>query len=156
MQNRMKTHALDQQQIIDLLQRADTGALATLNADGTPYVTPVHFAYADDCIYIHGLDAGQKVENIRINGRVSFTVWEMMGYNYHPEGRPCGTNTNYHSVIIEGVAVLITDPCDKRLCLKAIIDKYTPELLGNEMKESSVAKTAVIQISINSLTGKYY
>ena len=60
MQHRMKTHQLDRQQIDSLLDRAEVASLATINADGTPYVTPVHFWYQEGAVYVHGLPAGQK------------------------------------------------------------------------------------------------
>lgn len=156
MQNRMKTHPLSEEQINSLLARVENGVLATVNPDGSPYAVPVHFAYANGHIYIHGLDAGQKVENLRRNARVSFTAYEHNGYTYSPEGKPCGTNTVYESVIIDGDAVLINDIADKRMCLKAIISKYTPQLIDGEMKDSTIEKTAVIEITPKSITGKYY
>ncbi len=156
MQNRMKTHPLAKEQITALLNKADTGALATLNADGSPYLTPVHFAYHEGNIYIHGLNAGQKIENILRNPNVSFTAWEMEGYTLHPEGKPCGTNTSYQSVVIAGEAKLIDDLATKRAFLKVIIAKYTPDLVNNEMADSTIEKTAVIELIVKEITGKYY
>ena len=43
MQQRMKTHPLDPQRTEALLRQSPVASLATLNRDGTPYVTPVHF-----------------------------------------------------------------------------------------------------------------
>ena len=45
MQYRMKTHPLSDDRLNDLLNRVETGSLATMNEDGTPYNTPVHFVY---------------------------------------------------------------------------------------------------------------
>lgn len=64
MQYRMKTHPLSDDKIKFLLQRVKTCSLATLNVDGTPYCTPVHFVYCNDSIYFHGLPKEKKPENI--------------------------------------------------------------------------------------------
>ena len=59
MQLRMKTHQLPAEEIESLLERAQAGALATVNPDGTPYAVPVHFVRLGGCVYVHGLPAGQ-------------------------------------------------------------------------------------------------
>ena len=64
MQNRMKTHKLSEVQIHQLLERSQIGSLATLNFDGTPYVTPMHFVYYQNAIFAHGLPKGKKIDNI--------------------------------------------------------------------------------------------
>ena len=54
MQHRMKTHPLDAKQIDSLLLKEQTGCIATVNSDGTPYVTPIHFVFVDGKMYFHG------------------------------------------------------------------------------------------------------
>ena len=46
----MRTHQLTEEQIRKLLQRSQNGSLATLNEDGTPYVTPMHFVLYENAI----------------------------------------------------------------------------------------------------------
>lgn len=156
MQHRMKTHPLTEQQINHLLQRAQTGSLATLNPDGTPYSTPVHFVYCDDAIFIHGLLKGKKLDNITHDSRVGFSVHEMDKLLLDPNGKPCDTNTKYESVIISGTAKLVDDIKEKRNVLKKIAEKYTPHLVNNEMPNNMVNATAVIRINVIEMTGKYY
>ena len=104
MQFRMRTHQLPTEEIEALLSRAQTASLATVNPDGTPYVVPVHFVRMGDVIYVHGLPAGQKVENIKANAHVCLTAYEMQGLLPDEEGRPCETNTAYVSAVICGKA----------------------------------------------------
>jgi hypothetical protein len=65
MEGRTKSHLLTENQIEDLLLEEHIGRLATLNSNGFPYVTPVHFIYSNKKIYIHGLVRGQKIDNTR-------------------------------------------------------------------------------------------
>ena len=67
MQNRMKNHQLTYEQAENLLKKCQVAALATVNADGTPYVTPVHYVFEQGVIYIHGLPYGKKIENLQKN-----------------------------------------------------------------------------------------
>jgi len=156
MQGRMKNHQLNAEQITDLLNKTDVGTLATLNSDGTPYATPVHFVYDGEAIYFHGLPVGQKLSNIEADPRVSFTAYNMDGLLYDESGHPCETNTKYQSVIIQGRAKKLTDLDQKRAVLGMIIRKYTPHQAENPFSDARVRGTAVVKITIDAITGKYY
>ena len=156
MQFRMKTHPLPQEKLEALLQRSPAGTLATVNADGTPYAVPVHFVRVGDKVYVHGLPAGQKLENIQANPRVCLTVWEMFGLLPDEEGRPCETNTAYESAVLQGSASLVDDEQEKRHALAAVVAKYMPELTGAPIPENMLRGTAVLRIEPDAVTGKYW
>lgn len=156
MQHRMKTHPLTEEQINHLLARTATASLATLNGDGSPYVTPVHYVNLNNTIYVHGLPKGQKIDNIKADPRVSMAMYEMDSLLLDPDGKPCDTNTKYQSAILSGVATLVDDMEQKKEILLQIIKKYTPELAAHSLPENMVNGTAVIQIKIEDMTGKYY
>ncbi len=156
MQHRMKTHLLAKEKIDSLLLSASTGSLATLNNDGSPYVTPVHFLYYSGAVYIHGLPKGQKVDNIKADPRVSMTVYEMETLLFDPDEKPCDTNTKYESVILAGKATILEDLESKKEILIEIVKKYTPQLSQKVLPENMVKGTAVIKIEILNITGKYY
>lgn len=156
MQRRMLQHQLTTVQTSQVLERVETGAIATVDSNGNPYVVPVHYVFLENCIYIHGLPAGEKVENIQKNGQVSFTAWDMQGYLLDEEGKPCDTNTKYQSVIVKGNAKMVADMEVKKKALHAIVGKYTPQLVGKELPMPMVQNTGVIEIQIVEMTGKYY
>ncbi len=156
MQYRMKAHPLSEERLNALLSRVQTGSLATLNADGTPYNTPVHFVYMNERIYVHGLPKGQKLDNIHRDGRVGFTVYEMQELLLDADGKPCDTNTKYESAIATGRASLVEDTEEKKMVLQKVVQKYTPHLTDAPLPENMVRGTAVIRIHISELTGKYY
>lgn len=156
MQRRMKTHQLSEKQTEEILKIEQVGTLATINEDGSPYATPIHFVYDNGKIYMHGLPAGQKIENIRRNGSVSFMVYHMNGLLLDENEIPCDTNTAYQSVIISGNASFITEPNAKKTVLELIVGKYTPQLSDKPLPEKMVKGTAVIMIEITSMSGKYW
>ncbi len=156
MQHRMKTHMMTKEKIEDLLNRTTTCSIATLNADGTPYVTPMHHIFHNGYIYMHGLPKGTKIDNIKANPRVSITAYEMDSLLLDPKGNACDTNTKYQSVIISGMAAIITEVEYKREILMEIVKKYTPQLSDAVLPENMVAGTAVIKVQILDITGKYY
>ena len=156
MQFRMKTHQLPQEQIEVLLQRSPAGCLATVGADGSPYAVPVHFIRMGGSVYLHGLPAGQKLDNIRADQRVCLTVWEMRELLLDGQERPCETNTSYVSAVLQGRAALVQDPEEKKVALAGLIGKYTPQLTGKEIPENMLCGVAVVRIESDALTGKYW
>jgi len=156
MQHRMKTHQLSEEQIHQLLERSQIGSLVTLNSDGTPYVTPMHFVYYQNSIFAHGLPKGKKIDNISNDARIGFCVYEMDKLLLDPDGNPCDTNTKYESVIVSGIAKLVDNIEEKNSVLKEIVKKYTPHLVNRELPSNMVRGTAVIRIDLSEITGKYY
>ena len=156
MQYRMKTHQLPQSEVHALLNRSLTGSLSTIDSDGAPYSVPIHFVFLDGAIYFHGLPAGQKLDNLKADLRVCFSVYEMRAFLLDPDGKPCDTNTAYVSAVVRGTAKLLDIQEEKRRVLSAIVAKYTPQLAGRELPSNMVKGTAVVQIIIEKMTGKYY
>lgn len=154
MQARMKKNQLTPLQINEQLISEKVGRIGTSNLDGTPYIVPVHFVLHQDRIYVHGLSKGQKIENIKFNNNVCFEVDCMRGLIMHEE--PCHVNTSYQSVIINGIARIVTCDDTKKMILNLIIDKYTPSLSRKELSSQTVMNTAIIEIEILNCTGKYF
>lgn len=94
MQYRMRTHPLSQEQIEKLLKESQAGTLATINTDGTPYITPIHFVYEKNHIYMHGLPAGQKISNIKNNPAVCFNIYHMDCLLFDKEEKLCPSQFN--------------------------------------------------------------
>lgn len=155
MQARMKKYPLSEARIHDLLQSEEVGRLATLGEDGYPYITPIHFVFVQDKIYIHGLAAGEKLRNIAANPHVGFEVEKMISF-IHDAEKPCGTNTEYESVIIRGLASMLEDADKKIAILDAFVKKYTPQHAGKAFPPSALQKTGIIEVEVRFCSGKYY
>lgn len=156
MQGRMLNHQMASKEIESLLARAKTGTLATINADGTPYIIPIHFVRKDGAVYFHGLPAGQKISNLKANQNVCFNVYEMDKLLFDPNENPCDTNTKYESITIQGKVNFVQELDKKREILSAIVGKYTPQLLGREFPPNMLKGTAVLELVPHQITGKYF
>ena len=56
----------------------------------------------------------------------------------------------------QGTAEIVCDTERKRAVLDAIVDKYTPQLSGIRLPDNMVKGTAVVEIRITEMTGKYW
>lgn len=156
MQNRMKNHPLNEAGQLALLHRTQTGSLATLNEDGSPYVLPVHFIFMDGSLYFHGLPQGQKLDNLKRNDAVCFCAYEMKGLLLDGSGVPCEVNTEYESVVISGKAEIVEQSEEKAAAFTKIIEKYTPGLSFAAIRQAALQATMVVKIVPTQITGKYF
>ena len=153
----MKENQLKMEQVEALLDREHVGHFATINEDGHPYVAPMHYVYMDGKIYMHGLSEGQKMENIKKNPLVGFEVQDCGEMKISKTAKTaCNVNTEYESVIITGSAKVTEDFETKKKVLWAIVKKYVPEMEKFPMPDGRIDGTAVMEIEIECMTGKYY
>ncbi len=142
----------DREEIESLLQEALVGCLATVEPDGSPYITPLHFVYHQGKIYFHCAVKGRKMDNIRANPRVCFEVHELI--KIVQSQRACDFSTRYRSILVFGRARSLPDGDEKVAVLTALAEKYA----GGQTLEPPTPKkakgTEVIEITIEEMTGK--
>jgi nitroimidazol reductase NimA-like FMN-containing flavoprotein (pyridoxamine 5'-phosphate oxidase superfamily) len=159
---RRKDMQLDDVSGLNILEKSDYGILGVHGDDGYPYAVPVNYTYLDEKIYIHCALKGHKIDAIRGNDKVSFTVVD------HEEVLPDLFDTAYSSVIAFGRARLLVDGegpdsdydetqnSIKQRALKSILKKFSPDFLdeGNKTLKEEWKATQVIEITIEHLAAK--
>jgi len=113
--------------MIRILASTNIGRLATVDAEGYPYITPVNFVFHEGCVYFHCGPEGEKLDNLTRNPRVCFEVDVPLAYlqvDFNPERNPCRTHQLYHCVIIRGAARVVPDGELKTTVLNALVAKH--------------------------------
>jgi nitroimidazol reductase NimA-like FMN-containing flavoprotein (pyridoxamine 5'-phosphate oxidase superfamily) len=146
---RRKDKALGESAVQQLLINGEYGVLATVDADGRPYGVPLNYVYMNDCVYFHCATVGHKLENISADERVSFTVvgrTEVLAAEF---------STGFESVIAFGRAALV-DGDERYRALIGLLEKYSADYLeeGRKYIEKLDKQTAVVRVSLDSVTGK--
>lgn len=118
--------------------------------DGEPYVVPLNFGYADGVLYFHSAIEGRKIDAIRKNPRVCFTMHT--GYEKTMGAKACDCGANYMSLIGYGRAEIVVDPTEKLKGLSALMFHYYGGKV--DFDERIVGVTSVIKVIIESLSGK--
>ena len=134
-----------------LLDRMAIGRLALITEEG-PYVLPLNYLFADDCIYLHSGLKGKKVEALRADPRVCFLVDEPGPQVTWAQG--CGISQIYESVMCFGRAGFVERPEEKRRILEMMIHKFLPAESRVSLEGRNIEKTLVIKIQIEWMTGK--
>ena len=122
-----------------------------LSDDGMPYVVPMNFGLGENRLYLHCATEGRKLDILRKNNRVCFEMDLLREIRQGPQ--PCGWGARYESIIGFGRALFVNDPDEKRAALDRIMDHYGAEGPFSYPDET-LAKTAVIRIDIERVTGK--
>ncbi len=147
---RRKDRALDGAETLHLLQEAEWGVLATVDAEGWPYAVPMNHAVVGGALILHCATVGHKLANLAFNPKVSYCAVTQA------ETLPLELATRYASVIIFGRAELLTDEGEKRAALRALGLRFAighPDLVEREI-DKDLFRTAVVRIRIERATGK--
>lgn len=132
-----------------ILHRGEYGVLSTIGEHGYPCITPLSYVYMNDCIYFHCAMEGEKIDNIRRNSKVAFSVVN------DTKIIPDKFTTDFKSVVIYGEAREV-DGDLKKEALRGIVKKYSPDFIeaGERYIENSAHATNIVEIKINHATGK--
>jgi len=124
---RKHSEITDPKEMTRILASTNIGRMATVDADGYPYITPVNFVLNQGCVYFHCAPKGEKLDNLARNPRVCFEVSVPLAYleaSFNPERNPCRTHQLYHCVIIRGKARIVPDGELKTAALNALVAKH--------------------------------
>jgi len=136
-----------------MLEQSLVGRIATINRKGIPVIKPVNFLYWNGKIYLHSSTKGEKISDIRRGGSICFEVDEPIAF-VPATGPACKSSYYYRSIIIKGNAAIV-DQQDKKLkILERLMEKYQPEGGYEGITVEILKRTAVIEISIQEMTGK--
>ncbi len=151
-QMRRSNQQISREECISLLKEEWRGVLSVSGDDGYPYGAPMDFYYdeAKGIIYLHGAGEGHKIDSIKKNPKVCFTVWDE-GY------KEDGDWAFYiNSVIVFGKAEIIkAGQAGYEEILRKIGNKYypSPEDVEEGIKKGGPV-TTFIQVNVEHITGK--
>ena len=147
---RRKDRQIGQESAIELLDRGEYGVLSSVDEECQPYGVPVNYVFdGKESIYFHSAREGHKLDNLRSNPRVSFTVvgnHQIMDWKF---------STAYESVILFGTAEEV-ERDEKYKGLKMLAQKFRPKYMKEFEKdiEKAMIPTVVFRINILQITGK--
>ena len=153
MMRRQERELRNKETIEAILKRSPVGRMATINREGFPIIKPVNFLYWKGKIYIHSSMDGEKIDDIRRGTPICFELDEPISY-VAARGSACTASYYYRSILIKGKALLMEGQDKKLGILELLMKKYQPEGGYERITDAILKKTAVIEISIEEITGK--
>jgi uncharacterized protein len=133
-----------------LLQEEDIGYLG-LSLDGYPYVVPLNYHYKNGRIVFHCGLKGKKLDYLKINPRVCFTVGRQpSGVRDHAGGNPCHVDSD--SVVCYGKARVLEEINERQDALNAFNRRFKKEAADVPLER--VMNCCVVEIMISEMTGR--
>ncbi len=146
-----KKQQLTREECIELLKSETRGVLCVIGDGGYPYGTPMNHYYCEDDskIYFHCGKTGHRLDSIRENSKVSFTL---MDKGTKSEG---DWALQVRSVIVFGTAEIV---CDRERVIdktRRLSYKFTndSEYIENELK-AFCNNTLLIALTPQNICGK--
>ena len=146
---RSKANMLTNEEVENILKTSPNGTLALYGENGYPYSVPVNFVYSDGKIYFHGAAEGYKLDCMKKDPHVSFSVIgkdDIAKENF---------TTLFSSVIAFGTIRVIDTMEEKIPVLEAMVGKYSAEFMesGKELISKGCGSVAY-ELTIDHMTGK--
>ena len=132
-----------------IIETGEYGILSMVTEKNEPYAIPLNYIYWDGNIYFHCAKKGNKLNTIRKNNKVSFTI---VG---ETKVLAKEITAAYESAIVNGSAVEI-DGDEKYEVLVKFLEKYSSEFMDEGMKylNKAINQTVVVKIEVSETTGK--
>ena len=149
---RRKNREIQDRSVIDtLLETSRIGVLAVNGDEGYPYAIPINYYFdkENNKIYFHGSKEGHKVDSLKKNNKVCFTVY----------GKEIVKDEEWapyvQSVVVFGKCHLLETTLEALDLLRLTARKYYPsdELIEEEINMASKA-VQIYVIDIENITGK--
>ena len=126
-----------------------------LAVDNEPYVLPMNYGYTLEegklVLYLHSAMKGRKLDMIRANSKVSFSI----DCDRQPfEGRvPCQYGLVYSSIMGRGTATIVEDVEEKMQAMSILMKTQTGK--DFTFNERLVSIVTVIRIDVTEYTAKH-
>lgn len=151
-------------ELVSFLNGMSFGFLGTSDEQGQPRVTPLNFVYSEGSFYFHGSHAGGKMEAIRKQQKVCFTVadeYALIPSYFSDPQLACPATSYFKSVTAYGIALPVEDVNEKAIVLSLFMKKLQPEggydsIHAEDPKYRSRLKgVAVVRITPDEITAKF-
>ncbi len=144
-----KDRALSESEAREIIARCEFGMLATQGADGWPYAIAINHVIENNTIYFHCAKKGHKLDNIRHNPKVCFSVVEKC------KVLPEKFATEYTSACAFGTAEIVGKE-ERSRALTLLVARYCKglEVQGQHKIEKELDHPEVVAIRIQHVTGK--
>jgi nitroimidazol reductase NimA-like FMN-containing flavoprotein (pyridoxamine 5'-phosphate oxidase superfamily) len=122
--------------------------------DKQPYVVPMSYARMDKQLLMHGSIASRLVKNLASGLRCCVTVTHFDGLVYARS--TFNSSMNYRSVMVFGIAQVISDTDEKRRCIQALVDHLMPGRRADLRKSTTkeLNATSLLALPIETFSTK--
>jgi nitroimidazol reductase NimA-like FMN-containing flavoprotein (pyridoxamine 5'-phosphate oxidase superfamily) len=132
-----------------LLQEEKIGYLG-LSSGENPYVVPLNYHYSEGRIWFHCGFRGKKLDYLKRNPKVCFTVARQTGQVREHAGDPCHVDSD--SVICYGRAEVVEEMGEREIALNSFNRRFRPG--AADVPFERMKNCCVVEIAVSEMTGR--
>ena len=137
-----------------ILEQSKVCQLAMVD-DGRPYLVTMNFGYEQAgeelTLYFHSAGAGRKLDILRKNSAVCFTV-VAAGVPDFVQENPCASSVTFASVVGEGTAEIVEDAGEKCKGLSLLMQRAVGRAVP--FTPAQAAGVTVLRLRVTNLSAK--
>ena len=142
---------IESREEIEAILKEETIGFLGMCMDGQPYVVPLNYGYVKGRILFHGAFTGKKMDYLKANPQVCFSVGRQSGQvRRHGEGDACHVDSD--SVICTGRARVIEDLEERKQALDEFNRCFRPD--AEEISLEAAEGCCAVEIRISEMTGR--
>jgi hypothetical protein len=128
--------------------------VAWVTADGSPRIIPTIHVRVGDVVYIHGSEASRTLRGLRTGVECCIETTILDGLVL-ARSTPMHS-MNYRSVVLFGVVREVTDPREKDMAQKALVEHVVPGRVAEVRAPSAkeLKETAILAIALDEASAK--
>ncbi len=151
---RREREITDIEKITEILKKENIIHIGLVDGN-KPYVVPMNYGFTMEnnklTLYLHGATEGKKLDLMRANPNVFFSIESDV--TAFSGSVACQYGTSYSSIMGEGTATILEEAEDKINGLSIFMKSQTG--LDFEFNERMVSAVAVIKIDVSCYTAKH-
>lgn len=118
--------------------------------DPTPYLVPLNYGYRDEVLYFHSAGQGHKIDLLKRNPHVSFSVYIDLGIIEAEQS--CNWGARFRSVVGRGRVEFVEDLEQKRTALELLMAQYSDNEF--DFPTPAIAGITIFKLIIEQMVGK--
>ena len=149
----MKTVVItDKPEIENIINQCDICFVGIIEADGTPYVIPMNFAYSNGEISLHSAPDGKHVKLIELNNRICVTFCSERKLVYQHPDVACSYSMQSKSVVCKGSVTFIEDIAEKEEMMHLLMKKFSDRKF--KYSKPALTNVKVWRVIVDEMTAK--
>lgn len=142
------------QEIEDIINQCDMCFVGIIEADGTPYVIPMNFAYFGGEIILHSAPEGKHLHLLALNNRVCVTFCSDRKLVYQHPDVACSYSMTSKSVLCKGSVSFVEDLNEKEEMMNSLMSKFSHRTF--KYSTPALKNVKVWRVSIDEITAKAF
>jgi len=144
----------DKKEIEEIISHCDVCFVGMIETDGSPYVIPMNFGYAEGELILHSGPEGKKISLLGLNNRVCVTFCSDRKLVYQHPDVACSYSMLSKSVLCKGSVSFIEDMTEKETAMNLTMKHYTDRTF--KYSKPALTNVKVWRVTIDQMTAKAF